>query len=167
MWKISWLLSIRTSSLIFKSLLIHLLILSQSVSLFRSLSLRKTLNEICTDIITVTINVWVISVTVIETVRIEVLNLKETEMVSMKIFILIFLIKVNIRLYINLNISLLIVNLSFLHQIVQCKTLFLFILQIRTFNLIVINSDLLIQLWFHCRLLLTINISCCKLQQKM
>ena len=143
-WKISWLLSIKTSLLTFKPLLTHLLILSQSASSFRLLSLRKTLNEICTDMMTVIINTWVISVTVTETARIEVLDLKKTEMISMAVFILIFLVKVNIRLHISLNISLLIVNSLFLLQTVQYKTLFLFILWIKIPHLIAISSDLLI-----------------------
>ena len=125
----------------------------------------------CTDMMKVTINTWVISMTVTETVRIRVLDLKKTETVSMKVFVLssTFLVKLHFSLSISL-LMLLTVKLSFLHQTVlfrvNFKALFLFVLQIKTPHLIVISSDLLIQLWFHCRSLLTINISCCSLHQK-
>ena len=84
-------------------------------------------------------------------------------MVSITAFILTFFSKVNISLFI--------VSSLFLCQTVpfrdNFKALFLFVLWIKTPHLIVISSDLLIQLWFYCRTLLTINISCCSLHQKM
>ena len=64
--------------------------------------------------------------TVIETVRIEVLNLKEIEMISIAVFVLTFLVKVNIRLYISLNISLFIISPLFFCQIAQFKIFFRF-----------------------------------------
>ena len=93
----------------------------------------------------------------------------------MKVFTLTFLVK----LCISLSISLLIISHLFVHQTAQFKTSFrtsflvqwirtpfLFIQWIKTPHLTIINSYLLIQLWFHCRPLLTINISCCSLHQK-
>ena len=169
MLKISWPLSIRTLSLIFKLLLTSLLVLSQSVSASQLLNSKKTLDETCTDMTEVTINTWVISVTVTETARIKVLNLKKTETVSTAVFILTFLVKVNIRLCFSLSISLLTlltVKPPFLLQTASFKALFLSVLWIRTFHLIAISSDLLIQSWYHCRFLLTTHISCCNLHQK-
>ena len=107
--------------------------------------------------------------TVIETI--ENLNLKKTEMVSMKAFVLslTFLVKLHFSLSISL-LTLLIITPFFLLQTAQFrvsfKTLFFFILWIKTPHLIIISSDLLIQLWFYCRPLLTINISCYSLHQK-
>ena len=157
--RISWPSSIRTLSLILKSLLTHLLILSQSVSSFRFLSLRKTLNETCINMMTVTINTWMISVIMTETAKTEIFNLKKIEMISMTVFILTFLVKVNISLFI--------VSFLFLLQTVQFKALFkayfLFVLWIRIPHLIVISSDLLIQFKFYHRSLLTINNCHCSL----
>ena len=97
-------------------------------------------------------------------VIIETLNLKGTEMVSIITFILTFLVK----FYISLCISLFIINSSFLLlQTIQFRTLFLFIQWIRTPYLITINRDLLISVWIHHRLLLTMNISHYRLYQKM
>ena len=99
-------------------------------------------------------------------ITIKTLDLKEIETVSIETFILslTFLVKVNIRLYISLNISLFIVSSLFLCQTVlfrvNFKAFFLFVLQIKTLCLIIISSDLLIQLWFHCRPLLKIKTSC-------
>ena len=112
----------------------------------------------------------------IETAKIETLNLKGIETVSMTVFILTSLVKS----YISLNINFLIVSSLFFCQTAQFKvffrTLFLFIQWIRTFFLfiqwiktlcsILISSDLLILLWFHCRLVLT-KISQYSLHQKM
>ena len=149
-----------------------LLIILQLVNLSQLLNSRKTLNETYTDMIKVKDNVWVISMTVIEITRIKNLNLKEIKMISMKAFVLslTFLVK----LYFSLSISfltLITVKFSFLLQTAQFrvsfKASFLLIFWIRTFHLMIISSDLLIQLWFHCRSLLTINNCCCSLQQKI
>ena len=100
--------------------------------------------------------------TVTETVRTEIFNLKKTEIISIAVFILTFLVKI--------NISLLIVSSLFLLQTVQFralfKTHFFFVLWIKIPHLIVISSDLLIQSEFHCRFLLTINNYCCSLHKK-
>ena len=143
MLRIIWPLSIKTLSLIFELLLTHLLILSQLVSLFRPLSSRKILDETCIIMIKAVKVTQVINwMTVIETI--EALNLKKTEIVSMTVFILTFLVKLNI----SLHISFLIVKPHFLLQNAQFRTssqtLFLFIQLIKICHLISINSKLLI-----------------------
>ena len=100
---------------------------------------------------------------------IENLNLKKIRIVSIKAFVLslTFLVK----LYFSLSISLLVISPLFLLQTVyfrvSFKTTFYFVLQIKTPYLMIISSELLIQLWFHLKLLLTININHCSLHQKM
>ena len=92
-------------------------------------------------------------------------------MVNIEAFVLslTFLVKLYFSFSMSL-LTLLTVKPSFLLQIAQFKASFkapfFLIFWTRTFHLIVISSDLLIQLWFHCRLLLTINISHCSLHQK-